>query len=196
MRIRAIITASIICLLSVVCSVAGYLKNFQKERVLAQEISAELKKEHKTNKHTHDISMNTLVLFVQWGKYVLQCAIGAAIIVLAVIETIKSPDISGMRNLLEMASIGLTASAVIELGYMLFTPGPDEAVEPIITGIAAFILYELSKESIEFNIGYSVSIGVLVVAIVCLFWVKKTFIDSKKDEDNKKEKIRSKQGID
>jgi hypothetical protein len=36
-------------------------------------------------------------------------------------------------------------STAIELGYMLFTSGPDEAVEPLILGIAGAALLVLSE---------------------------------------------------
>src|SRR2546427_7405484 len=40
---------------------------------------------------------------------------------------------------LSLVGFALAYAAGIELGYMLFTPGPDEAVEPLITGLAAAV---------------------------------------------------------
>ncbi len=46
-----------------------------------------------------------------------------------------------------LATVGeaLGLSAAVDLAFMLFTPGPDEAVEPIIIGIAATILILASR---------------------------------------------------
>jgi hypothetical protein len=36
-------------------------------------------------------------------------------------------------------------SAALDLAYMLFTEGPDEAVQPLIVGIAAAVLISVSE---------------------------------------------------
>ena len=48
------------------------------------------------------------------------------------------------KGTLSLLSQAMMVSAAIELAYMLFTPGPDEAVEPLIIGIAGSALYVLS----------------------------------------------------
>ena len=51
------------------------------------------------------------------------------------------------NNLLLLVGQALAVSASIELAYMLFTPGPDEAIDPVILGIAAAALVALSENN-------------------------------------------------
>jgi hypothetical protein len=45
---------------------------------------------------------------------------------------------------LAMVSAALLAAAAVELAYMLFTPGPDEAIDPLILGLAGTTILALS----------------------------------------------------
>lgn len=40
--------------------------------------------------------------------------------------------------------LGLAAAAALELAYTLFTPGPDEALDPLMLGLSATILLKLA----------------------------------------------------
>ena len=40
--------------------------------------------------------------------------------------------------------VGLAAAAALELAYTLFTPGPDEALDPLMLGLSATILLKLA----------------------------------------------------
>ncbi|NKB75982.1 MAG: hypothetical protein GKR96_02800 [Gammaproteobacteria bacterium] len=84
---------------------------------------------------------------------------------------------------LEIVSKALAYSAGIELAYMLFTPGPDEAIEPLITGTAAAVLYLISKNS-TLEIAPAVSVLLFVFALASLFLIKEIFIGHKKDGNN------------
>jgi|GEM_PF-4554082 len=79
----------------------------------------------------------------------------------------------------------LSISAVFELSYMLFTPGPDEAVEPIILAIASVILIQLSDSQLDSWTQISL-IPILVISMGGLFVIRDKYIDIEKDiEDNK-----------
>lgn len=50
------------------------------------------------------------------------------------------------EKLLKIVGSSLLVSSAIELAYMLFTPGPDEAVDPLILSITASALIALSED--------------------------------------------------
>ncbi len=68
----------------------------------------------------------------------------------------------------------LAASTVIELAYTLFTPGPDEALDPVLLAVAAALLFQLGEtEGFRWQDGvaiifYSVSLAVLFAVRVFL----------------------------
>ncbi|WDE01007.1 hypothetical protein [Thalassomonas actiniarum] len=75
------------------------------------------------------------------------------------------------KDILYLISQSMMVSAAIELGYMLFTPGPDEAVEPLILGIAGTALLVLSDEN-----NASVNNSFLTDAVVTFLLVVSMFI--------------------
>jgi len=79
---------------------------------------------------------------------------------------------------LEMVSIALGAATAVELAYMLFTPGPDEALQPVLMGVAAFILHRLSDGSIKADEIFAIAL--LIITIPLLFWTKHYFFDKNK----------------
>jgi hypothetical protein len=83
-------------------------------------------------------------------------------------------------KVLDIVGRALALSAGVELGYMLFTPGPDEAVQPVIVGLAATILLLISGIS---DITWQSGLGILllVVTLAVLFAVNKKYVD--KDDD-------------
>ena len=67
-----------------------------------------------------------------------------------------------MLNPLEIVAYGLYFSTGIDLAYMLFTPGPDEAIDPVMTGLAATILLGIA------NIDFAHLQG-LILQVITLF---------------------------
>jgi len=122
----------------------------------------------------------TIEKFVNGLKTIVQWVIGAYIIYFTLCTFIPILFFHAQydQSFLKTISICLLASSAIELGYMLFTPGPDEAIVPVITGIAASILMILSNSSV-LDLDDSLSLGILVVAIGCLFWVKEKYLRDK-----------------
>jgi hypothetical protein len=87
---------------------------------------------------------------------------------------------------LDIVGQGLAASAAVQLAYMLLTPSLDEAVEPVILGIAATILLLVSKMDV-LKIREALCVLLLVLTIAILFVLKKYFLDGPKKTPNPEE---------
>ena len=72
---------------------------------------------------------------------------------------------------LAVVGYGLAVSAGIELAYRLFTKGLDEAIDPLILGLAATALIVLSQLSTA-TWQAALFIPAIVASIAGLFWVK------------------------
>lgn len=47
--------------------------------------------------------------------------------------------------LIDGIGVGLAAAAALELAYTLFTPGPDEALDPLMLAVAAALLIQIAR---------------------------------------------------
>ncbi len=65
----------------------------------------------------------------------------------------------------------LAAAAVVELAYTLFTPGPDEALDPLMLGLSAALLFLLSKLQ-NFHTGEAVAALLYATTLGILFLVR------------------------
>jgi len=82
------------------------------------------------------------------------------------------------QKTLEIVGECLAFSAAIDLAYMLLTPGPDEAIEPLILGLASAILFSISKiDSADTTLALEIGLYVLVLAL--LFIMRSLFIEDK-----------------
>jgi hypothetical protein len=129
-------------------------------------------------------------------KIALQFAVGFGLTVLLVVKAIFSlvPSLVGplwwradeLRSIptLELVAIALEYSAGIELAYTLFTEGPDEAVEPVIMGLAAAMLLGFSKLG---SIDLLAACGAIafVIALAGLFLIRHYFVQPDNDDDEK-----------
>lgn len=121
-------------------------------------------------------------------KFIAQMFIGFIVFIVLVwhaaveffeVFTTGSSNIIDLHYTFKILSYGLGISAGIEMAFMLFTEGPDEAVEPIILGLSSTILYALSVLDIEktdlmqFSV-FLLSIGLLIGG---LFYVRRKFIE-------------------
>jgi hypothetical protein len=82
------------------------------------------------------------------------------------------------QKTLEIVGDCLAFSAAIDLAYMLLTPGPDEAIEPLILGLASAILFSISKIE-KPDITLALEIGLYVLILAVLFIMKALFIEDK-----------------
>jgi len=74
-------------------------------------------------------------------------------------------------NPLDIAAYGLFFSAGIDLAYMLFTEGPDEALDPIMTGIAGAILLGVAQIHVD-KIQEGMTLFLETAALAGLFAVR------------------------
>jgi hypothetical protein len=125
-------------------------------------------------------------------KIVLQMAIGVTIVLLLTIKTLShSPYLHNLleatlpvptqlaweHKTLEIVAKGLAYSAGVDLAYMLFTPGPDEAFEPVVLALASGVILLASEEAIRWE--QSVGALLLSIAIGIVWAIKKKLFDSR-----------------
>lgn len=97
----------------------------------------------------------------------------------------KYPVLSHIKNIRTLTYVAnaLAISCGLQLAYMLITDGPDEAVEPIMLGVASVILLILSTvEPNQWGIYNSISIILLILGIFLLHYMSKRLGNS----ENKK----------
>jgi len=76
----------------------------------------------------------------------------------------------------------LAISCGLQLAFMLITKGPDEAVEPIMLGVASVILLMLSAiDPDKWTVYNSLSVAILVLCIAGLYFLSKK-LDNEKNK--------------
>ena len=113
-------------------------------------------------------------VFLQMGVGV----VGSVVVLVAVLrDTLNGyTALHASKHALLIISVSLAVAASLELAYTLFTPGPDEAVDPLILGISAVFLYLASGlDSLSWTGGLSVVLFAVTLGI--LFAVRQRFID-------------------
>jgi hypothetical protein len=113
-----------------------------------------------------------------------QYLIGLAIFILLIVmilyqsEIIKDhdwmwkplADLLTTERPIALVGKGLAISAGVDLAYMLFTPGPDEALEPVMLGIASTVLLLISNAEHR-PLYYAIVVLLLAVSLAGLFLV-------------------------
>jgi hypothetical protein len=144
-----------------------------------------------------DPQKNEHRLYTKWrsrakyAKIVSQFCIGIGLVLLLLIKLLCSligwhcagPRIQHLVGLktLELVANALEYSAGIELAYTLFTEGPDEAVEPVIMGLAAAMLLWISKVDAINALAACASL-VFVIALAGLFLIRHYFVRPEQDD--------------
>jgi hypothetical protein len=106
--------------------------------------------------------------YARWAKVRLQMLIGV-VAVLALLVQLADGTVSDADDAFRLISFALAIAAVIELAYTLFTPGPDEALDPLALGLSAALLLQLAKlEKFDSESGiatflFALALGVLFV---------------------------------
>lgn len=121
-------------------------------------------------------------------KIALQMIIGAGIVGLLILKVASSFGLPSWlpgpvtatlkQDTLEIVAHGLMYSAGVELAYMLFTPGPDEAVEPVLLGLASAVLLTISNDGD--SVLNMLNVAVMCAAIAGLFYVKDRFLKKRR----------------
>ena len=114
-------------------------------------------------------------------KVTAQMWIGAFIVISLVMKVIVEflglPDWGILeKKPLEIIAFWLAISAGFELAYMLYTKGPDEAVQPLMLGLTSATLLVVS--GVDFNNsnwGLAATVSAFVLGIGFLFWVRERF---------------------
>lgn len=138
-----------------------------------------------------EISANRMQFFCQ--KLVFICLTTFLIFKggVEVVDTFYPFDVSSHKILAHIKEIktlsyvakALAISCGLQLAFMLITKGPDEAVEPIMLGVASVILLMLSAiEPDKWTVYNSLSVAILVLCIAGLF-----FLSKKLDSQQKKQ---------
>lgn len=125
------------------------------------------------------------------AKVVLQMLIGAGTVCVLGYDAINLLGIPAPQSLrdaapLEIIARGLEYAAGVELAYMLFTDGPDEAIQPLILGLSAATLLTISGTASVVTI---IAAPAYVLTISLLLWLKTIYFSGKEnaDEDSQAE---------
>lgn len=118
-------------------------------------------------------------------KVILQMLIGiGAIVGLCLVLAQAMDNYHGMdtwKSATELSinviTASLAAAGAVELAYTLYTPGPDEALDPLMLGLSAGILLVITRSDIA--VGWQF-FGIIlgVISLWALFLIRRHFIDS------------------
>src|SRR5690242_7990549 len=96
-----------------------------------------------------------LTLWANHVRIALQMVLGMFVLFAIVKDGIHlftmHSETDGIAQILKDIGEILAFSAALDLAYMLFTPGPDEAVDPVIVAIAAAMLILVSSAKETFT---------------------------------------------
>ncbi|HZN75667.1 MAG TPA: hypothetical protein VFC00_28890 [Micromonosporaceae bacterium] len=113
-------------------------------------------------------------------KTVLEMIVGIVVVVGVVVRAgvdvarLKVPDESVIFH---VVAGGLAVVAAIELAYTLFTPGPDEVVNPLMLGLSSAFLFGLSVQA-RHGLTWGSGLGALlfVASLAGLFVIRRRFV--------------------
>ena len=132
-------------------------------------------------------------------KTILQMGIGVGLVTLVFVKLFYTRqshinieqigyiiDIFKLAKLtvLDIVAKALGYATAVELAYTLFTPGPDEAINPLITGVATVVLLGLGHVD-KLDLNQAIAAVLYVLTIAGLFIIRRRFIEketSKKEE--------------
>lgn len=127
-------------------------------------------------------------------RITIQMGIGAILGIIVVVDGIlflcssfSNPSAQWLanQNPLNIIAYGLFFSTGVDLAYMLFTPGPDEAIDPVMTGLAAAILLGIGHTDFsQIEVGHGVALLLAAGALAGLFATKKYLFHPTKEDKN------------
>jgi hypothetical protein len=101
----------------------------------------------------------------------------AAVIIESVYPTTASEAAENVTaEVFAVTAAGLAAAAALELAYTLFTPGPDEALNPLLLGVSSTFLF-LAVKSTRLDWQFGFSSAFFAAALYGLFKIKERFVD-------------------
>jgi len=113
-------------------------------------------------------------------KVLLQMIVGVVGVIVVLVAVLRdglgsATALDASRHALVLISVSLAVAASLELAYTLFTPGPDEAVDPLILGISSIFLYLASTQT-DLNWTGGVSVVLFAITLGILFAVRQHFM--------------------
>jgi hypothetical protein len=126
-------------------------------------------------------------------KALLQMAIGvvaAIVILVGLLWGMAHHDDTGQlsRRALARIALALIISAAIELAYTLFTPGPDEVLDPLMLGLSATLLLNITDPRNKFGWQLGLATVLFAAAIGGLFAARKYLADLPQSSDRTDDK--------
>lgn len=131
-------------------------------------------------------------------KVILQMLIGVGIIIFIGLKLIgfitwarQFAFIDAIHKLQTLDIIGqaLIVASAIELAYTLFTDGPDEAVDPLIMGLAATVLLGIAKIKHD-SLKLAGEIAIYVAILIGLFFVRKKFVEPEIEKKKRQQRLK------
>lgn len=110
------------------------------------------------------------------AKTALQMIIGVAAAVVIVRSAMQHDGFPDVAATTDKIAAALAVSAAIELAYTLFTPGPDEAIDPLMLGLSSGLLI-ISAKLHERPVPLGVALLLGVVGLGVLFAIRHRFIN-------------------
>jgi hypothetical protein len=129
-----------------------------------------------------DVLYELLEPVARYAKILVQMTIGVVSIVLIIRIALSARhdgfpnNLPGADSTIQVIAAGLAIAAAAELAYTLFTDGPDEAIDPLMLGLASALLFQLAKLK-TLTSGAGIATILLVVSLGVLFAVRREFIE-------------------
>ena len=119
-------------------------------------------------------------------KTILEMIVGAVVVIGVLVRV--APDLVQLRvpdepDIFHIVAAGLAVVAAIELAYTLFTPGPDEVIDPLMLGLSSALLFQVSKIE-TFGWSQGVAVVLFVAALGGLFRIRDKFIGKPTTSDD------------
>ena len=135
----------------------------------------------------HDWLYNALEPIARFLKILLQMSIGVVAVILIwrlVWETRHDSLANNLpltKDTLTIIGAALAVAAAVELAYTLFTDGPDEAIDPLLLGLASTLIYRLGKtDDLTASQGWATFAFVLCLGL--LFAIRHLFVREEPDK--------------
>jgi hypothetical protein len=119
-------------------------------------------------------------------KVLLQISVGIGAVVVIIWNVVHSFPIHANSSLLasdiavivQLIAYALAIAAAIELAYTLFTPGPDEALDPLMLGLSSGILLLITNtDNNQSSITQFSGVLIGVIALAALFLIRHYLLD-------------------
>ena len=113
----------------------------------------------------------------RYFKSIVQMVIGVTAAFFAIREAWHGlatiDDVTVVQNhVFEAIALGLAVAAAVELAYTLFTPGPDEALDPLMLAVSAALILQLGKVE-KFQWQEAIAALIFAAALAGLFAIRK-----------------------